>query len=328
MPWTVLLFAAGSLAIPAPTILLVPPHPSSQDDPIHIACMAPRGFLGANFTLYRGGHVVQLLQAPADQLEVTFNLSRGGNEAPGGTFHCQYGVMGEHSQTQLSDLSEPVQVTFPVPTWILALSLSLVGALLFLAVLVAVVMVIRKVKVTNAQKKRERESCWAQVNFANSDMSFDNSLFAISMLQTKMWPPWMLTLAPLQPPASPCPRRGPPPHHPHLNPPTSALSGPRSDHWGPYACVSSILPSPSSWPSREGSVLLPATSGGSGWCFLRELNRQDEGAPSLGSILMEEQEQEGHRHWPVAWTESRKPLFGFSASQDHRGRRWGYLLAP
>ncbi|XP_049731774.1 protein HIDE1 isoform X2 [Elephas maximus indicus] len=181
MPWTVLLFAAGSLAIPAPTILLVPPHPSSQDDPIHIACMAPRGFLGANFTLYRGGHVVQLLQAPADQLEVTFNLSRGGNEAPGGTFHCQYGVMGEHSQTQLSDLSEPVQVTFPVPTWILALSLSLVGALLFLAVLVAVVMVIRKVKVTNAQKKRERESCWAQVNFANSDMSFDNSLFAISM---------------------------------------------------------------------------------------------------------------------------------------------------
>ncbi|XP_007951821.1 protein HIDE1 [Orycteropus afer afer] len=183
MPWAVLLFAAGSLAIPAPSILLVPPHPSSQEDPIHITCIAPRGFPGANFTLYRGGQVIQLLQAPADQLGVTFNLSGGDSKAPGGTFHCQYGVMGEHSQAQLSDLSESLHVSIPVPTWILALSLSLAGALLLLAALVAVVMVIRKVKVTNLQKKRERESCWAQINFATTDMSFDNSLFAIS---TKM----------------------------------------------------------------------------------------------------------------------------------------------
>ncbi|XP_019657471.2 protein HIDE1 isoform X3 [Ailuropoda melanoleuca] len=150
MPWTVLLFAAGSLAIPAPSILLVPPHPSSQEDPIHIACVAPGGFPGANFTLYRGGQVVQLLQAPADQLRVTFNLSGGGREAPGGPFSCQYGVLGEHKQPQLSDLSESISVSFPV-------------------------------KVKNLQKKRERESCWAQINFATTDMTFDNSLFAISM---------------------------------------------------------------------------------------------------------------------------------------------------
>ncbi|XP_008706302.1 protein HIDE1 isoform X2 [Ursus americanus] len=150
MPWTVLLFAAGSLAIPAPSILLVPPHPSSQEDPIHIACVAPGGFPGANFTLYRGGQVVQLLQAPADQLRVTFNLSGGGTEAPGGPFSCQYGVLGEHKQPQLSDLSESMSVSFPV-------------------------------KVKNLQKKRERESCWAQINFATTDMTFDNSLFAISM---------------------------------------------------------------------------------------------------------------------------------------------------
>ncbi|XP_008052947.1 protein HIDE1 [Carlito syrichta] len=181
MPWTVLLFAAGSLAIPAPSILLVPPHPSSQDDPIHILCVAPDGFLGANFTLYRGGQVVQLLQAPVDQLGVTFNLSGGGNEAPSGPFHCQYGVMGEHSQPQLSDLSLPVYVAFPVPTWILALSLSLAGAFLLLTGLLAIVLVVRKVKVKNLQKKRDRESCWAQINFATTDMSFDNSLFAISM---------------------------------------------------------------------------------------------------------------------------------------------------
>ncbi|XP_032251975.1 protein HIDE1 [Phoca vitulina] len=161
MPWTVLLFTAGSLAIPAPSILLVPPHPSSQEDPIHIACVAPGGFPGANFTLYHGGQVVQLLQAPADQLGVTFNLSGGGREAPGGTFYCQYGVL--------------------VPTWILALSLSLAGALLLLAGLVVVAVVVRKVKVKNLQKKRERESCWVQMNFATTDMTFDNSLFAISM---------------------------------------------------------------------------------------------------------------------------------------------------
>ncbi|XP_027621352.1 protein HIDE1 isoform X2 [Tupaia chinensis] len=146
--------------------------------------MAPGGFPGANFTLYRGGHVIQLLQAPADQLRVTFNLSGGSSgEAPGGPFHCQYGVLGEHSQPQLSDLSEPVHVSFPVPTWILALSLSLAGALLLLAGLVAIALVVRKVKVKKLQRKRERESCWAQMNFTTTDMAFDNSLFAIS---TKM----------------------------------------------------------------------------------------------------------------------------------------------
>uniref|UniRef100_A0A2R9CBS3 Chromosome 19 open reading frame 38 n=1 Tax=Pan paniscus TaxID=9597 RepID=A0A2R9CBS3_PANPA len=164
MPWTILLFAAGSLAIPAPSIRLVPPYPSSQEDPIHIACMAPGNFLGANFTLYRGGQVVQLLQAPTDQHGVTFNLSGGSSKAPGGPFHCQYGVLGELNQSQLSDLSEPVNVSFPVPTWILVLSLSLAGALFLLAGLVAVALVVRKVKLRNLQKK----------------MSFDNSLFTIS----------------------------------------------------------------------------------------------------------------------------------------------------
>ncbi|XP_037674137.1 protein HIDE1 [Choloepus didactylus] len=183
MTWAILLFAAGCLAIPAPSILLVPPYPSSQGDPIHIACMAPDGFPGANFTLYHGGQVLQSLQAPADQRGVTFNVSGSGGhggKAPGGAFHCQYGVMGEHSQPQLSDLSQPMHVTFPVATWILALSLSLAGAFLLLMLLGTVTMVIRKVKAKNLQKKRDRESCWAQVNFATTDMSFDNSLFAIS----------------------------------------------------------------------------------------------------------------------------------------------------
>ncbi|XP_021499504.1 protein HIDE1 isoform X4 [Meriones unguiculatus] len=153
MPWTILLFASGSLAIPAPSIFLVPPYPSSQEDPIYISCTAPEDFLGANFTLFRGEEVVQLLQAPSHRPGVTFNVTGGGSgdggKAPGGNFHCQYSVIGEHSQPQLSGLSQPVQVSFPV-------------------------------KVRNLQKQRERESCWAQINFTNTDMSFDNSLFAIS----------------------------------------------------------------------------------------------------------------------------------------------------
>ncbi|XP_042136440.1 protein HIDE1 isoform X1 [Peromyscus maniculatus bairdii] len=183
MPWTILLFASGSLAIPAPSIFLVPPYPSSQDDAIYISCTAPEDFLGANFTLFRGEEAVQRLQAPADQPGVTFNVTGGGSEAAGGDFRCQYGVMGEHSQPQLSGLSQSVQVSFPVPTWIMVLSLSLAGAVLLLAGMVAIVVVVRKAKIKNLQKQRERDSCWAQVNFTNTDMSFDNSLFAIS---TKM----------------------------------------------------------------------------------------------------------------------------------------------
>ncbi|XP_063084766.1 protein HIDE1 isoform X2 [Cavia porcellus] len=169
MPWAILLLAAGSLAIPAPSILLVPPYPSSQEDPIHISCTAPATFLGANFTLYRGGHVVQLLQAPAGEAGVTFNVSGStGIEAPSWQFCCQYGVTGEDSQPQLSDLSQPVQVSFPVPTWILTLSLSLAGACFLLVVLVVFAVVVRKVKVKNLQKRREQESCWVQINYDNT----------------------------------------------------------------------------------------------------------------------------------------------------------------
>uniref|UniRef100_A0A667FWV8 Chromosome 19 open reading frame 38 n=1 Tax=Lynx canadensis TaxID=61383 RepID=A0A667FWV8_LYNCA len=252
MPWTVLLFAAGSLAIPAPSILLVPPHPSSQEDPIHIACVAPGGFPGANFTLYRGRQVVQLLQAPADQLRVTFNLTGGGREAPGGTFHCQYEVLGE--QPQLSDLSDTVSVSFPVPTWILALSLSLAGALLLLAGLVTIAVVVRRVKIKKMQKKRERESCWAQINFATTDMTFDNSLFAIS---TKMNPEDPATLdagsRSVETPGNSGPRKRPTSTSSSPSPPNSALSGPpEAEDRGPLCvCALSIQA-----PCLEGLRLL------------------------------------------------------------------------
>lgn len=94
----------------------MPPYPSSQDDPIYISCTAPEDILGANFTLFRGGEVVQLLQASSDGRGVIFNVTGGGGEPAWGNFRCQYGVLGEHSQTQLSDFSQQVQVSFPGKT--------------------------------------------------------------------------------------------------------------------------------------------------------------------------------------------------------------------
>ncbi|XP_011850001.1 PREDICTED: protein HIDE1 isoform X2 [Mandrillus leucophaeus] len=235
MPWTILLLAAGSLAIPRPSIRLVPPHPSNQEDPIHIACMAPGNFLGANFTLYRGGQVVQILQAHGDQRGVTFNLNGSSSEAP---FHCQYGVLGELNQPQLSDLSEPVNVSFPVPTWILVLSLSLAGAVFLLAGLVAVVLVVRRVKLKNLQKKSKIENPAGPrlTSTAQTCPSITPCLPSLrKRCQKKTRPPWMITQAPLPPPATPGPGRDPLLRPPHLRSRNSALSGPVSEAevWGP-----------------------------------------------------------------------------------------------
>lgn len=120
------------------------------------------------------------MQASADQTQVTFNVSGGDLNASGGEFQCQYGVLGEHAQPQISDLSDPVHVSYPVPSWIVALCASLAGSVLLVAGLVTLVVVVRKVKIKNLQRKRERESCWAQINFTNTDMTFDNSLFTVS----------------------------------------------------------------------------------------------------------------------------------------------------
>nr|XP_020850684.1 protein HIDE1 isoform X2 [Phascolarctos cinereus] len=204
MPWKVLFFVAGSLAIPAPSISQTPPYPSNPGDPIHFQCVAPRGFQEAEFSLFHGDGVVQTLQAQEAQQGVVFTVT---NMSEGITvqYRCQYSVMGEIVK-QFSDLSKPVNVTFPVyvlptttlptspskvdplgkkvPSWILPLSLGLAGAFILIMILVVTILVIRRVKITNLQKKREQESCWTKINYTTSDMSFDNSLFSISMKMT------------------------------------------------------------------------------------------------------------------------------------------------
>ncbi|XP_043820300.1 protein HIDE1 isoform X2 [Dromiciops gliroides] len=182
MPWKVLFFVTGSLAIPAPSISQTPPYPSNPGDPIHLQCVAPPGFQGAEFSLFHGAGVIQTLQAQEAQQGVVFTVTNG-SEGLTGQYRCQYSVMGEIAK-QFSNLSKPVNVTFPVPSWILPLSLSLAGAFIFIVILVVAILMIRRVKVTNLQKKREQESCWTKINYTTSDMSFDNSLFSISMKMT------------------------------------------------------------------------------------------------------------------------------------------------
>ncbi|XP_027706708.1 protein HIDE1 isoform X2 [Vombatus ursinus] len=173
MPWKVLFFVTGSLAIPAPSISQIPPYPSNPGDPIHLQCLASPGFQEAEFSLFHGDGMVQALQAQEAQQGVVFTVT---NTSEGLTvqYQCQYSVMGEIAK-QFSDLSKPVNVTFPVyvlPATTLPTSPSKVDPLG------------KKVKVTNLQKKREQESCWTKINYTTSDMSFDNSLFSISMKMT------------------------------------------------------------------------------------------------------------------------------------------------
>ncbi|XP_074168143.1 protein HIDE1 isoform X1 [Sminthopsis crassicaudata] len=192
MPWKVLFFVTGSLAIPAPSISQTPPYPSKPGDPIHLQCMAPPGFQKVEFSLFQEDGVVQTLQAQEAQQGVVFTVANV-SEGLTAQYQCQYSVMGEIAK-QFSDFSKPVNVTFPVyglptttlptapvPSWILPLSLSLAGALILIVMLVVAILKIRQVKVKNLQKKREQESCWTKINYTTSDMSFDNSLFSISM---------------------------------------------------------------------------------------------------------------------------------------------------
>ncbi|XP_032105345.1 protein HIDE1-like [Sapajus apella] len=253
--------------------------------------MAPGDFLGANSTLYRGGQVVQLLQAPPNQCGVTFNLSGSSNEAPGGPFHCQYRVIGKHNQPQLSDLSEPLNI-FPVPTWILVLSLSLAGALLLLAGLVAVALVVRKVKLKNLQKKRDGESCWAQINFNTTDMSFDNSLFTVS---PKMMPE--------EDPASLDDHSGTtatPSNARTWKMPTSMSSSPEPLEFSTSGPASEAEDWGASSVSRHsGPEVPPATSGGGGLCWLlsQGIGQEMKGNPGLGIFIIEDWER-GHRYGP------------------------------
>lgn len=107
--------------------------------------------------------------------------------------------------------------------------------------------------------------------------------------QKKTRPPWMITQAPLPPPATPGPGRGPLPRPPHLRPPNSALSGPASEaeDWGTPL-------SPGIW----GPEVPPATSGGAlSATFSGNWTEERKGNPGLGIFITKEWER-GHRHGP------------------------------
>ncbi|XP_028908717.1 protein HIDE1 isoform X1 [Ornithorhynchus anatinus] len=181
MPWRILVLVAalGFLAIPAPSISLTSRAGDDGGDSISIQCVAPEGLKGATFILFKGEEAVQTVQAPETQPGINITLTNSSREALG-QYRCQYVVIGEVGK-QFSNLSEPGNITFTVPLWVLPVSLSLAGALILIVILVVVIVVIRRVRIAKLQKKRQRESCWTEANYSTTDMSFNNTLFSISM---------------------------------------------------------------------------------------------------------------------------------------------------
>ncbi|XP_039766398.1 protein HIDE1 isoform X3 [Ornithorhynchus anatinus] len=162
MPWRILVLVAalGFLAIPAPSISLTSRAGDDGGDSISIQCVAPEGLKGATFILFKGEEAVQTVQAPETQPGINITLTNSSREALG-QYRCQYVVI--------------------VPLWVLPVSLSLAGALILIVILVVVIVVIRRVRIAKLQKKRQRESCWTEANYSTTDMSFNNTLFSISM---------------------------------------------------------------------------------------------------------------------------------------------------
>ncbi|XP_039766399.1 protein HIDE1 isoform X4 [Ornithorhynchus anatinus] len=150
MPWRILVLVAalGFLAIPAPSISLTSRAGDDGGDSISIQCVAPEGLKGATFILFKGEEAVQTVQAPETQPGINITLTNSSREALG-QYRCQYVVIGEVGK-QFSNLSEPGNITFTV-------------------------------RIAKLQKKRQRESCWTEANYSTTDMSFNNTLFSISM---------------------------------------------------------------------------------------------------------------------------------------------------
>uniref|UniRef100_F6R0E1 C19orf38 Ig domain-containing protein n=1 Tax=Ornithorhynchus anatinus TaxID=9258 RepID=F6R0E1_ORNAN len=142
MPWRILVLVAGFLAIPAPSISLTSRAGDDGGDSISIQCVAPEGLKGATFILFKGEEAVQTVQAPETQPGINITLTNSSREALG-QYRCQYVVIGEVGK-QFSNLSEPGNITFTVPLWVLPVSLSLAGALILIVILVVVIVVIRR----------------------------------------------------------------------------------------------------------------------------------------------------------------------------------------
>ncbi|XP_074836486.1 protein HIDE1 [Carettochelys insculpta] len=186
---------AGPTLVPAPLLYLA--NLPAQGDTVRLVCIAPRAYVASEFCLLRTGQAlpVQTLFASEAQHSVTFVLGNiTGKEA--GQYRCRYrsysGSIGQTSEfsnvVEIEEEAGTPAALSPAPTaapagspWLLPVTLSVAACLLLSLGLVGAVVAVRRVSSRRQQLKRDRESCWTETNFPTTDMSFDNSLFTISV---------------------------------------------------------------------------------------------------------------------------------------------------
>ncbi|KAM6475568.1 protein HIDE1 isoform 2-T2 [Liasis olivaceus] len=198
---------------PSPLIFLdVLSDNVTEGDSLKIACIAPRKYVDAWFSLFKENESKALKSLPAaeSQHAVTFLLEHV-KTGDGGGYRCQYGLYnGTHLQE--SEFSHVLQITVKVisscisapdclpdclnlfvtsspsdpPKYdskgaasVLPIALSVTGVLLLVLILFAAVGTTGYLK-RRRKKKRELNSCWAEASYPTTETSFDSTMFNVS----------------------------------------------------------------------------------------------------------------------------------------------------
>ncbi|XP_066473647.1 protein HIDE1 [Tiliqua scincoides] len=209
MDLKILFLLAGSLVVsslfPAP---LVHQDIHVEGNAIKIICMAPRNYVDTWFDLLKEGQdqVVQSLAAAETQHQVTFLLERTSTR-DGDQYRCRYRLYNG-SQLQMSELSHILLIVMeasdsttspPIDspgsdskgsTWVLPTALSVTGVLLLVVIVVVLVIVIQRFK-DRRKKKRELKSCWTASSHPQTETSFDNCMFTVTMRTDQVVDDWI-----------------------------------------------------------------------------------------------------------------------------------------
>ncbi|KAH0628640.1 hypothetical protein JD844_010022 [Phrynosoma platyrhinos] len=138
-----------------------------EGDSIKIACLAPMAYMDAWFYLYKVDQAqpFQVLPAAETQHQVDFHLENI-TTRDGGQYRCQYGQYNG-SQLQLSELSFILEVTVEGSRLITSAPTDPPGSG-------------SEVK-ERRQKKRVLDSCWTETSYPETETSFDNCMFTVSV---------------------------------------------------------------------------------------------------------------------------------------------------
>ncbi|XP_074881246.1 protein HIDE1 isoform X1 [Buteo buteo] len=198
-----LLFVAGAMA--APRLSPLPLGLLFQEDggSLKITCIAPESYTGSTFELFAMGADVpaQSVSANPGQHKVDFTLD--GTALASRCYRCRYRSYNG-SAWQMSAFSMEIVVNalgdtgchpppaaptgHPLPTsttlrqdrsWLLPVAISV--AVLVLLLLAAAVVVACRVEARRQRAKRQQASCWTEMQYPTTELSYDNCAYTVSM---------------------------------------------------------------------------------------------------------------------------------------------------